>query len=447
MNIVKKLATFIGETQYDKLPQEMVFEVKRALLDTIGVTIAGSLEPAGKIITGFVGKMGGKPAASVIGCKFRTSLPLAALANGTMGHALDYDDTGAGCQGHPSVAIFPAILALGEELESSGKEIITAYAVGVEVWSKLAACMPSFHLKGWHPTAVFGTLGAAAGASKLLNLSVEQTMMSVGLAVSEAAGLMKNFGTMTKPFHAGNAAQNGVVAAMLVKDGFTAAENILEGEFGFPGIYYGGEVDVSGMAENLGSPFAIIAEGLNIKKYPTCYCTHTAIDVMLDLVKKYEITPEQVEKIECLGPLRFKKVLFHTNPGNKLEAKFSMNFVMASAIVDHKVGLDQVTDERVKDPAIQELMKKVSLHSYEGPEDQPVTVTVRLKGGNQYSESAMQPRGHAGTPLSRDELLGKYEACARRVLDDSAVERSIELLENLDTLHDIKELMDIVRAS
>ena len=446
MDIVKKTATFIGETRYDKLPQEMVSRVKRALLDTIGVAIAGSVEPAGKIITGFVSKMGGNPAASVIGSNFRTSPPFAALANGTMAHALDYDDTKTGCQGHPSVAIFPAILALGEELESSGKEIITAYAVGVEVWSKLAACMPSLHLKGWHPTAVFGTLGAAAGASKLLKLSVEQTSMSLGLAASEAAGLMKNFGTMAKPFHAGNAAQNGVTAAALVKDGFTAAENILEGDFAFPTLYYGGDVDVSGMAENLGSPFAIVAEGLNVKKYPTCYCTHAAIDVMLDLVKKHEITPDQVESIDCVGPLRFTKILFHTNPANKLEAKFSMNFVMAAAIVDHKVGLDQVTEERLKDPAIQELMKKVTLKGYEGPEDRPVTVTVRVKDGGQYSDGTVYPRGHAGTPLTRDELLDKYEDCAKRVLNDSAVERSIELMENLEALNDIKGLMDIVRA-
>jgi len=446
MEIVKNIATFVVESQYDNLPEGIVSQVKNALLDTLGVAIAGSLEPAGKIITGFVSKMGGNPVASVIGGNFCTSSPFAALANGTMGHALDYDDTGAGSQGHPSVPIFPAIFALGEELESSGKDIITAYAAGVEVWSKVSACMPSLHLKGWHPTGVFGTLGAAAGASKLMGLNAEQTMMVLGLAGSEAAGLMQNFGTMTKPFHAGNAAKNGIVAAMLVRDGFTAAGSILEGQFGFPVVFYGEELDVSKMAENLGSPFALISEGINVKKYPTCYRTHIAIDVMLDLVKKYDIKPEQVEKIDCVVAHRATKILFHTNPSNKLEAKFSMNFVMAAAIADHRVGLDQVTDERLKDPVIQELMRKVTLHGYTGPEDRKETVTVRLKDGKEYSDGALNPRGHAGMPLSRDELLGKYEECTKRVLKANGIERSIELLENLEELSDIKELMGIVRA-
>ena len=446
METVKKIAAFIEETRYESLPEDVVSTVKNALLDTLGVAIAGSVEPAGKIITGFVTKMGGNPVASVIGGKFCTSSPLAALANGTMGHALDYDDTGAGSQGHPSAPMLPAIFALAEETGASGSEIITAYAVGVEVWSKVSSCMPSLHLKGWHPTAVFGTLGAAAGAAKLLKLKTDQAAMAVGLAASEAAGLMQNFGTMTKPFHAGNAAQNGVVAAMLAGQGFTSDQDILEGQFGFPAVIYGGEVDISGIADDLGNPFALAADGINVKKYPTCYRTHAAIDIMLDLVTKYDLKPEQIEKIECLVPYSTTKMLFHTNPGNKLEAKFSMNFVMAAALIDRRVGLDQVTDEKLNDPGIRDILGMAAMQAYDGPEDRPVTVTVRLKDGNEYSDSAMNPRGHAESPLSREDLLDKYTDCAKRVLDDGAIERSIALLDQMEKLPDIKELMEIVRA-
>jgi len=325
--------------------------------------------------------------------------------------------------------------------------VITAYAVGVEVWSKLAAAMPSLHLKGWHPTAVFGTIGAAAGSAKLLGLNPGQIAMAIGLAASEAAGLMQNFGSMTKPFHAGNAAKNGVVAAMLAGEGFTADQDILEGQFGFPAVFYGENVDVAGIAENLGKPFAIAAEGINVKKYPTCYMTHVAIDVMLDLVKKHDLKPEQIEKIDCVVPYRATKLLFHTNPGNKLEAKFSMNFVMAAALTDRRVGLDQVTDAKLTDPEIRDLLGKVSMESHDGSEDRPQTVTVRLKDGSQYSESAMVPRGHAESPLTRDELIGKYKDCAGRVLGDGDIERSASLLDGLEKLDNLSELMDIVRGA
>jgi len=167
---------------------------------------------------------------------------------------------------------------------------------------------------------------------------------------------------------------------------------------------------------------------------------------MLDLVNKHEIRPEQIDKIDCVAPYRTTKILLHPNPANKLEAKFSMNFVMAVAVTDRRVGLDQVTDDKIKDPVIQELMRKVTLHGYEGPEDRPETVTVRLKDGNEYSDGALNSRGHAEIPLTRDELIAKYEECAKRVLKDSAIERSIELIEDLEALDNIQELMNILRG-
>ncbi|MFH1087606.1 MAG: MmgE/PrpD family protein, partial [Chloroflexota bacterium] len=442
---------FVVETDYDRMPPEAVNAAKRAMLDTIGVTLAGSAEPQGRIVARLAARSGCKPVAGIIGGKLRVSCADAALANGTAGHALDYDDTGAGSQGHPSVPVMPAAFALGEEVGASGKEAIAAYILGVEVWSRVAYRMPGLHMKGWHPTATFGTLGAAAAAAKILRLNVQQTVMALGIAGSEAGGLMQNFGTMTKPFHAGNAARNGVVAALLARDGFTATDAILEGEWGFPLTFYGHqEVDVLKMADNLGAPFAVVSPGINVKKYPACFGTHRSIDAMLQLIREHNVRPDEVAAVDSRVPPRMEKVLFHTSPCTGLEGKFSMQFCMAVALTDRRVGLSQVNDARVNDPAIRELMKKVKIGVHadwvEGnsTEARPDIVTVKLKDGREYSLGVDKAKGHADVPLTRDELLTKYRECARLALVDNDVERSIELVENLEKLKNIKELLDVV---
>ena len=228
MEILKKLAEFVVKTNFDDLPSDAVNVTKRALIDTLGVAFAGSREPAAKIITGFVKSFQSQPVSGVIGGSIRVSSPDAALANGTMAHALDYDDA-SNSGGHQSATLFPTILGLGEELGCSGKDVISAYVLGAEVWSRISSNMPGLHFKGWHPTSVFGPLGTAVAAAKLLRLDVKETMMALGLAGSQAAGIGQNFGTMTKPFHVGNAARSGIVSAMLARDGFTATQEILEG--------------------------------------------------------------------------------------------------------------------------------------------------------------------------------------------------------------------------
>lgn len=450
MDTVQKMSAFLVRTEYQDLPQEAVAAAKKAMLDTLGVTFAGSAEPAGKIITGFVKRNGSRPVCGVIGGKLRTSAPDAALANGTMAHALDYDDTGAGCQGHPSVPLMPAVLALGEELGAPGKEVITAYVLGAEIWSRVSGQMPMLHLKGWHPTAVFGTLGAAAAAAKLLKLNEEQTRIALGLGGSQAAGVVENFGTMTKPFHAGNASRSGVVAALLAKEGFTATQVVLEGNLGFPFAFYGKErVDVARMAENLGKPFAVVSPGINVKKFPSCYITHRAIDAMLYLAKEYDLKPEEVESVDCQVPPRGVKILFYNDPRSGLEGKFSMPFCLAMALVERKVGLAQVTDEKVKDPRIQALMPKIRMRGYPGAdekesgENRPDVVTVKLKNGKEYSREVLRAKGHADAPLSWEELTEKFRDCAGRVLPPRDAERTVELMASLEKLPDLRELMRI----
>ena len=452
MTVTEKLANFITETKLEEMPPEVVTLTKRAMIDTLGVALASSDLPAAKAIISVVEKSGGTPVSGVIGDKLRTSSLLAALANGTKSHILDYDDCKAGCQGHSSAVLIPVILALGEELKIPGKKLIEAYVLGIESWARISGIMPDLHLKGWHPTATLGTIGAAAASSRLLKLTTEQTAIAIGIACSEAAGLHKNFGTMTKPLHAGNAARNGIMAALLAKEGFTGSPNILEGDSSFPLTFYGSGIgDPSKIVENLGASYAIISPGIHVKQYPSCASTHRALDAILHLTELYDIKPEDVEAVSCLSNPVVLKNLRYPDPCTALEGKFSMPFTVAAAITDRRVGLAQVTDGKVNDPVIKSLIKKVTLSVHpdwvagkDTADTRADMIIMKLKNGKEYSHEVIMPKGSGGNPASDDEVLTKYRECAKVVLDDKATERCIELVWQLEKLADVKEIMQVV---
>ncbi len=448
MGTTEKLARFIVETSYEDMPPEAVHATKRVTIDTFGVMIAGSQEPAGKIITSFVRSLGGKPRTRVVGAGFRTSSPNAALANGTMAHALDYDDVyySAGV-GHPTAALLPAVLAIGEDFGASGKAVLEALVLGFEVWDKLGSVINP-RAMGFHPTAVLGTMGAATTAAKLLGLDVKQTQMVLGLASSHAIGMGRNRGTMTKPYHTGNAARSGVVAAILVKDGFTAASDIIEERFGFCDAFGGStEGDNSKVTKNLGNPYSITSPGVSVKKYPTCQLTHRAIDATLRLVDTYQISPDDVAEVECQTGSMAANVLVFDEPVNYLQGKFSMQFCLATALSKRKVGLLEVTDEKVNDTKIKQLMKRVRLSYGDQPLTQSDIVKVRLRDGTEYSLAIDKARGDCEAPLTEEEIISKYRDCAGIVLSEDKVEQTLELMLNLEQLRQISELMDMVSNS
>ncbi|MFC1864318.1 MmgE/PrpD family protein [Chloroflexota bacterium] len=448
MGTTEKLAQFIVETGYEDMPVEALHAAKRIMIDTLGVMIAGSQEPAGQIISSFVRNLGGKPRAWVVGKGFRTSAPNAALANGTIAHALDYDDLQQVGVGHPTVALLPAVLAIGEEFGTSGKAVLAALVLGFEVWSKLAASGANPRVLGFHPTAVLGSMGAAAAAAKLLELDIKQTQMVLGLAASHAMGMGRNRGTMTKPYHAGNAARSGVTAAMLVREGFTAAPDLIEGQFGFCSAFAGGNGgDDSKVTENLGNPYSIVSPGIGVKKYPTCHFTHRAIDALLQLADRYQIFPDDIADIESHVGYLAGSVLVFEEPVDYLQGKFSMQFCLATAILERKVGLHEVTDEMVNDPRIRGLMKRVRLICGDEPLARSDIVKVRLKDGKEYSLAVDKARGDAGVPLTDEELISKYRDCAGTILPKDKMEQALELILNLEQLQQVGELMDIVGRS
>jgi 2-methylcitrate dehydratase PrpD len=447
MGTTERLAQFIVDTSYESLPPEVVHTTKRAIIDTFGVMLAGSREPASKIISSFVRGFGGKPRARVVGAGFRTSSPNAALANGTMAHALDYDDVYyiMDVVGHPTSVLLPAVLAVGEDFKASGKAALEALVLGFEVWSKLSASGINPRAMGFHPTAVLGTMGAAAAAAKILGLDVKKTQMVLGLASSHATGMGRNRGTMTKPYHAGNAARSGIMSALLVKDGFTAAPDIIEERFGFCDVFGGSlEGADSKVTDNLGKPYSITSPGVTVKKYPTCHFTHRAIDAMLRLIDTYLIYPSNVAEIECHIGSMASSVLVFDEPINHLQAKFSMHFCLATALLERKVGLLEVTDKKVNDPKIKQLMKLVQLKFGDESLTQSDIVRVKLRDDTECVLAIDKARGDCKMPLTEEEIISKYKDCAGIIISEDQVEQTLELMLNLEQLPKIGELMNMV---
>ena len=453
MGATEGIARFVVETESASIPGEVIGAARDGFLDGLGVTLAGSVEPASTIVADYVRELGGTPQAGIIAHGFRSTAPQAALANGTMAHALDYDDViwlMSGHPAHPTVPVMPVVLALGEMRHSPGRDVLAAYIVGVEVEARVGAGIGRRHYAvGWHPTATLGTLGATAAAARLLGLDVSRTRMALGIAASEASGLRQNFGTMTKPLHAGLAARNGIIAAVLAGKGFTADESTLESQFGFSSVLGGeGEYDLAAMTRDLGNPFAIADPGLDVKPYPCCRYTHRCIDAMLHIVAKHHPAPEDVVQVECYTSPFVPRIVIHHRPATSLEGKFSMEYCMARALIDGEMWIAQFAEEKVLDPGVQELLRRVRYVHPVGAEDQrhPEVVTVKLHDGRQYSHEVLSAKGSPDNPLTSDELERKYRDCSSTALSAEATERSLAIVSRLEDVSDIAELCDLVTS-
>jgi len=447
MGPTETLARFVLETEFENIPGEGIELSKRLFLDCMGSALSAVVEPAGRIIQEYVKEMGATEEARLIGTSIATSAPIAALGNGVMAHAISFDDT---APSHPTVTILPVLLALGEKHRFSGKEILTAQVLAYDVFLRFNAATKkaaAIRLSGWHPTGFFGTVAAAAITAKLLKLDLAQTRKAFGIAASVSGGLSQNIGTMTMPLHAGNSARNGMMAALLAQKGFTGDDEILEGRFGLMNALCGkGGYNAEELTANLGKPFKVISPGINIKFYPSCWAHHCAIDALLHLIEKHRLSPEKVESLEC-DLLLDKPMGRYINPKTDLQAKYSLGYSLAVVLLDGRLGIEQFFPEKISDAKTQEVLAKVKhvpqQWSAEGPSKH--VVKVRLKDGTEYVYGEEHCKGEASAkPLSRDELLAKYRICARRVLSEDKIERSIEIIEHLEDFEDIDELMGVV---
>jgi 2-methylcitrate dehydratase PrpD len=437
MEMTRTLADFVTEVRFEDLPSEVVTTSKRAFLDTLGVILAGSREPCAGIVVDYCRTLEGSREATVFGTGLQTTAPLAALANGTAGHALDYDDVNETMHGHPSIPPLPVILALGEKLGCSGREAITAFVLGVEVECKLGKVMGDGHYQaGWHATATLGTMAATIDAAKLLRLNHDAVRHALGIATSMASGSRQNFGTMTKPLHAGLAARNGLEAVLLAARGFTADANILESRMGFFRLFSPAGESLSLDLEGFGNPWDLLTPGLSVKKYPCCFATHHALDATLDLVQEYDVTPGDVQKVAVKVRPGSSAILIHPRPQTGLEGKFSMQYCLAAAILDRKVSLASFADHAVQRPEAQQFLPHVVMEEEPGPPQGPreafAEVTFALQDGRSLCRRVDIPRGHAKAPLSWEELAEKFLDCASYALSEAQARRGLEQIQSLE---------------
>jgi 2-methylcitrate dehydratase PrpD len=439
------LADFIFNTRPEDIPVEAFQKAKWPFLDCIAVIFGGLGHEVGKTMVSFVKEMGGNPTSTILGDGYRTSAPWAAYANATLAHALDYDDTPNGRLGaHPTAPVLPAVLALGEKVGASGKDVLFSYIMGVEVENKIGLAINKVHYNlGWHPSSTLGTFGATAASCNVLKLTKEQTLMALGIAGSEAGAIKQNFGTMTKPLHIGQAARNGVVSGLLAAKGWTADREILEGHFGFCNLFAGrGLYDLKDMTDNLGKPFDIIHPGIRFKKYPCCGSTHPSLAALSHLLEETPFRPEEVEKVECqIHPERIH-VLVHPNPQSGLEGKFSLEYCLAVMLFNGRVSMADFSDERVADPKTKSFLPRIKAVQNPGLSPWDVRLRIELKDGRVLEKAG----GHGPGITAWDELVRKYRDCLDGILPPSQIEQSLQMIQEIEKFRDISELIKVLVA-
>jgi 2-methylcitrate dehydratase PrpD len=487
----ERLAAFVASAE---VPSEARRAAARALLDTVGVMLAGSAEPAGVRVQHVVRTDAAAPVATVIGTAMRTSPALAALANGTAAHALDYDDMCFVSLAHPSAPLVAAALAAGESAAAPATRLLDGYAIGFEIEALLGRALnPGHYQRGWHCTSTLGTMGAAACAARILGLDLRDTVHALAIAASEASGLKENFGTMTKPLHAGLAARNAITAASLARAGVTASSAAIDGPQGLliamagrpqgaapttetvgrtegvapatesAGLPQGAAPSTATTGSEtrepsahtleadlarLGTRWEILETGITVKLYPSCAGTHPALDAMLALRARHGFTADTVKSVVATVDTITPTVLLYDRPTTGLEGKFSMPFCLAAAIVDGRVDLDTFEPGRVADPAIQRLLPSITMRvdAEIGKGAPPLTqarLEVQLRDGATHIARANGARGYPDRPASDEALADKFLTCARRVLPEAQAENLLARLRQLETVDDIRTLTSL----
>jgi 2-methylcitrate dehydratase PrpD len=454
--ITDHVAEFVTVTKFSDIPKDVAHLGKRSVLDGVGLALAGARSECGHIAQQYLKNLGVEVSggATVIGSSLKVPARFAAFANGLAIHADDYDDTQLavakdrvyGLLTHPTAPALPPALALAERGKRSGADFMLAYQVGVEVECKVAeAIMPRHYQHGFHSTATCGSIGAAAAAARLIGLDRDAMRRAISIGATQAGGLRENFGTMTKPFHAGRAAENGMVAAEIAALGFTASPNGLEADRGFFRAAGGGYAPEM-IESKLARPWTFESPGVSIKPHPSGSLTHPGMAVMLELIRKHDIRPAQVVRVTVGTNHNMPNALIHHRPKNELQAKFSMEFCMAILLLERRGGLEEFTDEVVNRPAVQEMIAKVEFGvnaeaEAAGFDKMTTIVEIELVDGSSVSGRADFGKGSPANPMSDAELSDKFRQCAAwgRVPRDRA-ERLLDTLWRIESLADVSEI-------
>jgi 2-methylcitrate dehydratase PrpD len=457
MSLTHYVADFALNLDYDDIPEGVRLTAIEHILDGYGLALSGHAEEGHAILRRYAQRASCAEEVVVFGTSLRSTAELAALVNGQAMHAMDYDDTQLstnpasvyGLLTHPTTPVLGATSAVAELIGASGRDLLTAYVAGVEVACRTSdASDPRHYQKGFHSTGTFGAIGAAAGAAKLFGLTTEQTQFCLGIAASLSGGYRENFGTMTKPLHAGQAAQAGVFAARLAHDGFTAARNILEAKRGMYQASSDG-YEPTRIDGKLGSPFFLEDPGVSIKPYPSGSLSHPGQDAVLELVREHDLKPEDVEEAIAGTNSATTNALIYPLPQTALEAKFSFPFFLAIAILRHKVGIEEFRDEVVLDPEVQELMKRCHHVVDEeidarGFQHMDTRVVIKLRDGRVLEKLESFATGHPNKPMSREQLETKFFECAELAIDRDRARLAADIIWRLDELEHVGKLHEML---
>ncbi len=448
------LSEFASSIRLADISAEAIAATKRHIMDCSGVALAACVEAPGGIVQDITREQGGRPTAAVFGSNLRTSTVSAAWANGSLAHLLDFDDTGFS---HPTACILPAVLAMAEETGASGAAVVAAVCIGLEVFERMSSSGRQhehvFRHRGFHPTSLYGCSAAAAGAGSIVGLNPAQMAVAIGLAAANAGGLTQHFGTWGKGIHAGNAARAGVTAVLLARKDYVADTEGLEGDYGFYSAFHGdGNYDFSKMPSGLGTQWSIVDPGLTVKRYPCCGGNLRALDAADALMTEHDIRIEDVERLEVdVHPDLLDIVRFH-KPTEGFRGKFSIDYVLAAMLLDHRVDLDSFSDDYCRSPRMRAALEKVQVNTRtDWPNTQDARrrspVTIITRDGSSFTKLVEKVRGSPGNPMTRDELVGKYRHCAERILPADKLEKSIVALETLETLPVVRDLIETLTTS
>jgi 2-methylcitrate dehydratase PrpD len=444
MEVTRALSEYVVNLKFSDLPKDVVEGAKLCFLDWLGVTLSGSKEPLVNILAAVAEEQGGKHQATLIGRKKRASLLQAALINGGASHALDFDDVHLGMVGHPSAPVFPAILALGEWKKVSGEQFIAAFIAGFEAECRVSSIVyPEHYLCGWHATGTLGHFGAAAACANLIGLTPSQTVYALGIAGTQASGIKQVFGTMCKPFHAGKAAMNGLLSALLAEKGFTSSIDMLEGSKGFSRVF-STRMDPPKALERLGEDYAI--RGVVFKRHASCFETHPAIDAVLALKGEQGLTADQVETIQLDAYTVACDIAGIPAPQTGLEGKFSLAFCVALALGEGETGEPQFNDEKVRDPRLVALRDKVKIAPDPNLSPSRAKIRVATRDGR-VLEKFMET-----LDLSKDRermkkhLVRKFQDLSTPILGEEKTKKLISRVKRLDKIAKLKALGNLIKG-
>ena len=456
--LTREVTALVIETGYEGIPSEVIELGKKSMVDGLGLALSGSVAETGVILKKYLEQQGLSGQTTVIGTGLRVQERFAAFANGVGVHADDYDDTQLAVQKdrvyglltHPTAPCLPAALAVSEKHDQSGQELISAYNLGLEVETKISEAMsPRHYQHGFHSTATCGVFASTSAVAKLYGLDSDTTTRALAIAGSQAAGLRENFGTMTKPFHAGRAAEAGVIAADLAQAGWTATDKILESPRGFFQAH-GGGYELDALHGKLGNPWTFMDPGVSIKPHPSGSLTHPGMTKMLELVLEHDIQPGDVEKVDVGTNHNMPNALIHHRPTDELQAKFSMEFCMAILLLERRGALPEFTDEVVNSSDVKSMISRINFGVHPeaeaaGYDKMTTIIDIHMKDGEVISGRADFGKGSPANPMSYDEVADKFRGCAEFAeWDKGKTEQIIETVRTLEQLKSVRELTSLL---